>query len=128
MRAQRLRNTSKQAQIVCPAPILTVLLIRDDQRFMAKCPQLDLVTEMDTPAAALHAMVEMIREYAEDYRAREELLAASPNRAHHKPYIERILACRDEWELWELLEVLPGTFAEILRQMGIDRETFAKLV
>jgi methyl coenzyme M reductase gamma subunit len=71
-------------------------------------PELDLVTEMDTPAAALHAMVEMIREYAEDYRAREELFAASPNRAHHKPYIERILACRDEWELWELLEVRHG--------------------
>jgi hypothetical protein len=60
MRAQRLRNTSKQAQIVCPAPILTVLLVRDDQRFMAKCPELDLVTEMDTTAAALHAMVETI--------------------------------------------------------------------
>ncbi len=25
-------------------------------------------------------------------------------------------------------DVPPGTFAEILRQMGIDRETFAKLV
>ncbi len=56
---------------------------------MAKCPELDLVTEMDTPAEALQAMVEMIREYAEDYRAREELFAASPNRAHHKPYVRR---------------------------------------
>ncbi len=50
-------------------------------------------------------MVEMIREYAEDYRARESLFLASPNRAHHKPYVDRILACRDEWELWELSEV-----------------------
>ncbi len=51
-----------------PAPILTILLIQDDGRVMAKCAELDLVTEMDTPQEALHAMVEMIREYAEDYR------------------------------------------------------------
>ena len=95
-------------EILCPAPILTVLVIHDDGRFMAKCPELDLVTEMDTPQQALYAIVEMIREYAEDYRARESVFAASPNRAHHKPYVARILACRDEWELWELIEVRHG--------------------
>ncbi len=97
-----------RGQILCPAPILTVLLVRDGERFMAKCVELDLVTEMDTPQEALQAMVEMIREYAEDYRARESLFLASPNRAHHKPYVDRILACQDEWELWELLEVRHG--------------------
>ncbi len=95
-------------KILCPAPILTILLIQDDGRVMAKCAELDLVTEMDTPQEALHAMVEMIREYAEDYRARESLFLASPNRAHHKPYIDRIVACRDEWELWELIEIRHG--------------------
>lgn len=75
---------------------------------MAKCPELDLVTEMDTSQEALHAMIEMIREYAEDYHARERIFAASPNRAHHKPYIDRVLACQDEWELWELIEIRHG--------------------
>ncbi|MBI1743139.1 hypothetical protein HYR54_08750 [Candidatus Acetothermia bacterium] len=93
------------AQIVCPAPTLTVLLVKDDGYFMAKCPELDLVTEMDKPQEALHAMVEMIREYAEDYHQREQVFLASPNRAHHKPYVDSILACRDEWAVWELLEV-----------------------
>jgi len=96
------------ARILCPTPLLTVLLIQDAGRFMAKCVELDLVTEMDTPHKALQAMVEMIREYAEDYRAREEVFAASPNRAHHKPYVDRVLACRDEWELWELIAIRHG--------------------
>lgn len=95
-------------KIFCPAPILTILLIKDDGRIMAKCPELDLVTEMDTPQQALHAMIEMIQEYAEDYRARESVFVSSPNRAHHKPYIDRVLACRDEWELWELIEIRHG--------------------
>lgn len=88
--------------------MLTVLVLKDDGRFMAKCLELDLVTEMDTPHEALQAMLEMIREYAEDYRARERLYRASPNRAHHKPYIDRIVACRDKWELWELIEIRHG--------------------
>ncbi len=95
-------------KIFCPAPILTILLIQDAGRIMVKCPELDLVTEMDTPQEALRAMIEMIQEYAEDYRAREKIFTASPNRAHHKPYIDRVLACRDEWELWELIEIRHG--------------------
>jgi hypothetical protein len=47
-------------QIVCPAPMLTVLLVKDAGRFMAKCTELDLVTEMDSSQAALQAIVEMI--------------------------------------------------------------------
>jgi len=92
-------------EIVCPTPLLTVLLVKDDGRFMAKCIELDLVTEMDTPDSALKAIAEMIGEYAEDYQAREPLFLSSRNRAHHKPYIDRILACRNDWELWELIEV-----------------------
>ena len=88
--------------------LLTVLIIKDNSRYMAKCPELDLVTEMDTTEEALRAMVEIIREYAEDYKAREEIFLQSPNRAHHKPYIDRIAACKDEWELIELIGVRYG--------------------
>jgi predicted RNase H-like HicB family nuclease len=96
-------KTAQGAQIVSSAPMLTVLLVKDDGHSMAKCVELDLITEMDTPQEALQAIVEMMREYAEDYRERENLFLASPNRAQHKPYIDRILACRDEWAVWELL-------------------------
>ena len=75
---------------------------------MAKCSELDLVTEMDSKEEALEAMVEMIREYAEDYKAREDVYLRSPNRAHHKPYIDRIIVCGDEWELMELIEIRYG--------------------
>ena len=90
---------------VTSASLLTVLIIKDDDRYMSKCPELDLVTEMDTKEEALKIMVELMREYAEDYKAREQIYLKSPNRAHHKPYIDKILTCREEWELMELIGV-----------------------
>jgi hypothetical protein len=91
--------------IITGVSLLNVFIVKDDEAYMAKCPELDLVTEMDTKEQALKTMVEMIVEYAEDYIAQEELYLQSPNRAHHKPYIDTILACHDEWEVMELLEV-----------------------
>ena len=87
---------------------LTVFIIKDNNKYMAKCPELDLVTEMDSTEEALKAIVEMIREYAEDYRAREDVYLRSSNRADHKPYIDMIMDCRDEWEIMELIKVRYG--------------------
>ena len=89
--------------------VITVSIIRDNGRYMAKCPELDLVTEMDSEKEALKAMTEMIREYAEDYKAEEETYLKSPNRAHHKPYVDMIMACQDE--LFERLTVITGSVA-----------------
>jgi len=85
--------------VVTNVSLITVFIVKDNGRYMAKCPELDLVTEMDSKEEALKAMVEMITEYAEDYRAREDIYLRSPNRAHHKPYVDRIMACQDEWEV-----------------------------
>ena len=93
---------------VTVASLLTVLIAKDDGRYMARCPELDLVTEMDTKEEALEVIVELIREYAEDYKAREGIYLKSPNRAHHKPYVDKIIACQDEWELMELIGVRYG--------------------
>lgn len=93
---------------ITTASLITVLIIKDNGRYMAKCPELDLVTEMDTKEEALEAIVELIREYAEDYKAREETYLKSTNRAHHKPYVDRITRCEGEWELMELIEVRYG--------------------
>ena len=93
---------------ITTASLLTVLIVKDNGRYMAKCPELDLVTEMDTKEEALKAIVELIREYAQDYKTREEIYLKSPNRAHHKPYVDKIIACQDEWELIELIEVRYG--------------------
>lgn len=75
---------------------------------MAKCVELDLVTEMDTPEEALKAIVEMIKEYSEDYKKREELFIKSPNRRHHKPYVEEVLKCKDLWDIYQLIKVQYG--------------------
>lgn len=96
------------ATVITGVSFLTILIIRDDGRYMAKCPELDLVTEMDSKEKALEAMVEMVREYAEDYKAKEDVYLRSPNRAHHKPYVEMIMACQDEWELMESIGVHYG--------------------
>ncbi|MBT9161153.1 MAG: hypothetical protein DDT26_02454 [Dehalococcoidia bacterium] len=93
---------------VTSVSLLTILIIKDSGRYMARCPELDLVTEMDTKEEALKAMVELIGEYARDYRSREEIYLKSPNRAHHKPYVDRIIGCRDEWEIMELVGVRYG--------------------
>jgi predicted RNase H-like HicB family nuclease len=94
--------------VVTSISLLTVFIIRDDGRYMAKCPELDLVTEMDSSEEALKAMVEMIKEYAEDYKTREDVYLRSSNRAHHKPYVERVVACQDDWAIMEFIEVRYG--------------------
>ena len=93
---------------VSKVPILSVFILKDERRFMAKSPELDLVTEMDTPEEALRAIVEMMMEYAKDYRQREAVYLKSPNRAHHKLYVDSILACKERWEVLELIEVRHG--------------------
>jgi len=95
-------------RLITNVSLLTVFIIKDDERYMAKCPELDLVTEMDDREDALMAIVEMIKEYAEDYKEREDIYLRSPNRAHHKPYVDRVMACQDEWEVMELIEVHYG--------------------
>lgn len=95
-------------RLITSVSLLTVFIIKDDERYMSKCPELDLVTEMDDREDALKAIVEMIKEYAEDYKEREDIYLRSPNRAHHKPYVDRVMACQDEWEVMELIEVHYG--------------------
>ncbi len=75
---------------------------------MAKCPELDLVTEMDNREEALDAMLEMITDYVRDYRARVETFSKSPNRAHHKPYVDALSTCKTKWDLLELVNVKYG--------------------
>ncbi|MCD6170684.1 MAG: hypothetical protein J7J76_09080 [Candidatus Latescibacteria bacterium] len=47
--------------------LLTVIVSPDSGRYVVKCPGLDLATEMDTPQEAVEAIVQMLKEYAEDY-------------------------------------------------------------
>jgi hypothetical protein len=104
-----MNNLSKKIAVEkISVPILTVFIFKDDERYMAKCIELDLITEMDNPEEALKAIVEMIKEYAEDYKKREELFIKSPNRAHHKPYIDEILKCKNLWEIYQLIKVQYG--------------------
>ena len=88
--------------------LVTVGIFKENDRFCAKCVELDLVTEMDTPDEALRAIVEMIKEYAQDYELRKDLFSNSPNRYYHLPYIERINNCKNDWELLEQIEVRYG--------------------
>lgn len=87
---------------------LSILVAMDGKKFSAYCPELDLVTEMDTYEETIEDMMEAINDYAEEYMADFDLYSRSPNRAHHLPYIGAIKACKTEWELKMLIEIKHG--------------------
>jgi len=103
------RGVATSTPYVLKPPLLNIVLFGEDQRTLARCIELDLITEMDTAEAALKAIVEMIAEYAEDYKAREQLFSRSPNRAHHKPYVDEILRCGTDQALLERLVIRYGS-------------------
>jgi antitoxin of RelE/RelB toxin-antitoxin system len=102
---RRSRTTPK---IVVAEPLLTILLAKDNGLYCAKCPELDLVTELPTVDAALEDLIEAIQDYAKEYLRDRDRYAASPNRAHHLTYIEAIAACKTDWELRTLIEIKHG--------------------
>jgi uncharacterized Fe-S radical SAM superfamily protein PflX len=75
---------------------LSVLMAMDGEKFCAYCPELDLVTEMDTYEETIEDMIEAIKDYANEYTTEFNLYSKSPNRAHHLPYIEAIRSCHNE--------------------------------
>ena len=101
-------RTKPAPRIIVPEKRLTVLIGQDDDQYSVYCPELDLVTEMKTPEAALEDMLDAMKDYAEEYLDDLELYSRSPNRAHHLPYIQAIAACKTEWELRTLVEVRYG--------------------
>jgi len=98
-----MRTQGKPPRIVVQEKVLTVFLARDGEHICAYCPELDIVTEMPTAELALQDMMEAIREYAEEYMRDFEIYAKSPNRAHHLPYVEAVLACKTDWDLMMLI-------------------------
>lgn len=104
------RRTSKHPTIVIPDAHLTILLALDEEdgSCCAKCPELDLVTQLPTAEAAVEEMLDAIRDYAAEYRRDLKLYRASPNRAHHRPYVEAIAACKTDWDLRTLIEIKHG--------------------
>jgi predicted RNase H-like HicB family nuclease len=71
---------------------LTAIIEPAERVWVAFCPELDLVTEGDTPDAALGDLVEMALDYSEQYMAELERFSQSPNRAAHLPYIRALRA------------------------------------
>ena len=101
-------RTKPIPMITVPEKRLTVLIAQDDDQYSAYCPELDLVTEMETPESAQEDMLDAMRDYAEEYLDDLKRYSQSPNRAHHLPYVQFIAACKTEWELRMLVEVRYG--------------------
>ncbi len=98
----------REPQILVPEHRLTILLAKDNGSYCAKCPELDLVTQLPTADAALEDLIEAIRDYSAEYLRDRKLYATSPNRAHHLPYVEAIAACKTDWDLRTLIEIKHG--------------------
>ncbi|HEX9974802.1 MAG TPA: hypothetical protein VGD14_22300, partial [bacterium] len=69
---------------------LTVLMAKDNGNYCASCPELNLVTAMETEEATLNDLLEAMQDYAQEYLGELSLYRNSPNRAHHYPYIRAI--------------------------------------
>lgn len=98
----------EEPKIMVQEKVLSILLALDGEKFCAYCPELDLVTEMDTPEEAIEDIFEAIKEYAEEYMEDIGLYSKSPNRAHHLPYVKAISSCKTDWELRMLIEIKHG--------------------
>ncbi|MGH7208667.1 MAG: hypothetical protein ACREIL_04705 [Nitrospiraceae bacterium] len=105
---QTKRRRTKEPQILVPEHKLTILLAKDNGSYCAKCPELDLVTQLPTADEALEDLIEAIRDYSKEYLRDRKLYSTSPNRAHHLPYIEAIAACKTDWDLRTLIEIKHG--------------------
>ncbi len=97
-----------EPKIMIQEKALTILLALGGEKYCAYCPELDLVTEMDTPEDAIEDIIEAIKDYAEEYLEDVELYSNSPNRAHHLPYIKAISSCKADWELRMMIEIKHG--------------------
>ncbi len=73
-------------------PKLTAIIEPSDGVYVASCPELDVVTEGDSPDEALDDLTEMALDYAEQYIAEFERFSQSANRASHAPYVRAIHA------------------------------------
>ena len=98
----------EEPRIMLQEKTLSILLALDGEKYCAYCPELDLVTEMDNPEDAIEDMLEAMKDYAQEYLNEVELYAASPNRAHHLPYIRAISSCKSDWDLRMLIEIKHG--------------------
>ena len=92
-------------RILTQEHVLSIVLVPDEGKFGAYCPELDLVAEMETREEAIEDMLEAMREYAKEYMEDVDLYAQSPNRAHHVPYIQAITACKTDRDLRMLIEI-----------------------
>ncbi len=95
-------------RILIQEKVLSVLLAPDDEKYCAYCPELDLVTEMNTPEEAIEDMMDAIKDYAEEYLEDFDRYSGSPNRAHHLPYIKAVSSCKTDWELRMFIEIKHG--------------------
>lgn len=96
-------------KIIIQGMTLSVLLVKDEEKYGAFCPELDLVTEMNTPEEAVDDVIKAIKDYADEYINELELYSKSPNRAHHLPYVEAIKACKTDWDIRMLIEIKHGS-------------------
>ncbi len=110
-KARTVKVAERRPTLTLKGPRLTVLLAYDpdDRMVCAFCPELDLVVEEPTEQEALDALLEAMRLYAEEYANELEIYQKSPNRAHHWPYVQAVLAAEDDWDLKALLDVRYGT-------------------
>lgn len=82
-----------------------VTLEQGDGAVVASLADLELWGSGYTRQAAIRDLRDDLIQYAQDYFERASLFLQAPNRAHHAPWLLRVLLCESPEEVERLLEI-----------------------
>ncbi|NMA68022.1 MAG: exoribonuclease R [Desulfitobacterium sp.] len=79
--------------------LIPEVLQEDDGSITLALDVLEIYVNNSTLELATKDLVEDLKEYAQDYSNRPQLFLHAPNRAHHFPYVLRIMLCENDDEI-----------------------------
>ena len=79
--------------------LIPEVLQEDDGSITLALDVLEIYVNNSTLELATKDLVEDLKEYAQDYSNRPQLFLHAPNRAHHFPYVLKIMLCENDDEI-----------------------------
>ena len=81
------------------------IIQEDDGSITLALDVLEIYANNDTLELAMKDLIEDLKLYAQDFLTRSQLFLHAPNRAHHFPYVLKIMLCDNDEEIQAMLEL-----------------------
>lgn len=81
------------------------IIQEDDGSITLALDVLEIYANNDTLELAMKDLIEDLKLYAQDFSSRSQLFLHAPNRAHHFPYVLKIMLCDNDEEIQAMLEL-----------------------